>query len=195
MLYSCPNFSLLAHLHPAPPAPWGNPYTTVHRSCLQVLWLLHSLYCTLHAHGYSVTIYLYFLIPSPLHPFPHMPFPFGTHQNSLHIMILSLFFLFKKKRNINIKKYTYILFFLRGAGREKRWERNINVWLPLECPLLVTCSATQACALTRKPTHNPLFHRPVLDIFIQRAFWWLPDGREGCGGMGEEVRGLRSTNL
>ena len=26
-----------------------------------------------------------------------------------------------------------------------------------------------------------------------RVFWCLPDGR-GCGGMGEEVRGLRSTN-
>ena len=25
---------------------------------------------------------------------------------------------------------------------------------------------------------------------IQRAFWWLPDGK-GCRGMGKEVRGLK----
>ena len=29
--------------------------------------------------------YLYFLIPSPLHPFPHTTLPSGNHQNVLHI--------------------------------------------------------------------------------------------------------------
>ena len=29
--------------------------------------------------------YLYFLIPSPLYPFPHILFPSGNHQNALHI--------------------------------------------------------------------------------------------------------------
>ena len=36
------------------------------------------------------------------------------------------------------------LFLDRGEG----WERNINVWVPLECPLMGTWHATQACALT-----------------------------------------------
>ena len=41
-----------------------------------------------------------------------------------------------------------LLFLERGKGREKERERNINVWLPLTCPLLGTWPATQACALT-----------------------------------------------
>ena len=45
----------------------------------------HFLYCTLHPHGYSVTTYLYFLIPSALHPFSPTPSPSGSHQNTLHI--------------------------------------------------------------------------------------------------------------
>ena len=35
----------------------------------------------------------------------------------------------------------------RERGREKQRERNINVWLPLTCPLLGTWPATQARAL------------------------------------------------
>ena len=49
-----------------------------------VLWLLHFLYCTSHPHGDSVTTYLYLLIPSPLHPFPHTTLPSGNHQNAPH---------------------------------------------------------------------------------------------------------------
>ena len=37
------------------------------------------------SHGYSVTTYLYFLIPSPLHPLPHTLLPSGNHQNTLCI--------------------------------------------------------------------------------------------------------------
>ena len=48
------------------------------------------------------------------------------------------------------------LFLERGEGRE----RNINVWLPLKCPLLGTWPATQACALTGNGT---LLHRPALN--------------------------------
>ena len=47
-------------------------------------------------------------------------------------------------------------------GKEKERERNINVWLPLTSPLLGTWPATQACALTRNQTGNPLVHRPTL---------------------------------
>ena len=35
--------------------------------------------------------------------------------------------------------------------------------------------------------------RTETELWIWRAFWWLPDG-VGCGGMGEEIRWLRSTN-
>ena len=40
------------------------------------------------------------------------------------------------------------LFLERGEGREKERERNINVCLPVTCPLLGIWPATQACALT-----------------------------------------------
>ena len=58
-------------LHSAPPTPSGNPpiIVFVHGSYIYVLCLFHFLYCTLYPHSYSVTTYLYFLIPSPLHPF------------------------------------------------------------------------------------------------------------------------------
>ena len=36
-----------------------------------------------------------------------------------------------------------------GEGNEKEREQNINVWLPLELPLLGTWPVTQACVLTR----------------------------------------------
>ena len=45
------------------------------------------------------------------------------------------------------KKILFILFLERGREGEER-ERNMNMWLPLECPLLGTWPATQACALT-----------------------------------------------
>ena len=50
-----------------------------------ILWLLHFLYCTLHPHGYSVTTYLYFLTPSPLHPFSPTTLSSGNCQNILRI--------------------------------------------------------------------------------------------------------------
>ena len=67
------------------PIPSGNPHTIVlvHGSFRKVLG--YSIPCTLHPHGYSVTTYLCFLIPSPLHPFPHTPLPSGSHQNALCI--------------------------------------------------------------------------------------------------------------
>ena len=55
-------------------------------------------------------------------------------------------------RKFSLKKF-FIHFFLdRGEEREKERERNINVWLPLMCPLLGTWPATQACAITRNQT-------------------------------------------
>ena len=58
------------------------------------------------------------------------------------------------------KDFTY-LFLERGEGREKERERNINVWLPVAHPLLGTWPATQACALTRNQTSDPLVRRPA----------------------------------
>ena len=69
-----------------------------HCSCPWVMhvsiWLLHFLYCTLHPHGYSVTSSLYFLIPSPLHPFSPPPSHLTTIKMLSVSVILSLFLLF-----------------------------------------------------------------------------------------------------
>ena len=50
-----------------------------------------------------------------------------------------------------------------GEEREKERERNINVWLPLRCPLLGTWPATQVCALTVYPIRDPLVCRLALN--------------------------------
>ena len=54
----------------------------------------------------------------------------------------------------------FILFLDRG--REGEREGNINVWLPLELPLLGAWPATQVCALTRNQTGDPLVCRQAL---------------------------------
>ena len=70
----------------------------------------------------------------------------------LSLSILFLYFL---------KDFIY-LFLDRGERKEKERERNINVWLPIMHPLLWTWPATQACALTGKPTSDPLLCSPAL---------------------------------
>ena len=67
-----------------------------------------------------------------------------------------------KRIKISLKDFIYV-FLERGEGREKERGRNINVWLPLVCPLLGTWPATQACALTGNQTHDPVVRRPVLN--------------------------------
>ena len=49
----------------------------------------------------------------------------------------------------------YLFIFREGKGGRER-KRNINLWLPLERPLLGTWPATQACALTGNQTSDPL---------------------------------------
>ena len=85
--YTCLSIFPFSPLHPAPSTPSGNPPTIVHvhGSCVQVLWQLHFLHCTLHPHSCSITTSLYFLIPSPLHPLPNTPLPFGNYQNAFRI--------------------------------------------------------------------------------------------------------------
>ena len=60
-------------------------------------------------------------------------------------------------------KHCIHLFLERGEGREKEREKNINMWLPLACPLLGTWPTTQACALTGNQTSSPLAGRPMLN--------------------------------
>ena len=55
----------------------------------------------------------------------------------------------------------FIYLFFRERGKEGERERNINVWLPLECPPALDQGAwpeTQACALNENETSNPLVH-------------------------------------
>ena len=65
------------------------------------------------------------------------------------------------KKNI-FKVLFYYLFLDRGEAGENERDRNINVWLPLEHPVLGTLPATQACALTGNRTSDPLVHRLAL---------------------------------
>ena len=58
------------------------------------------------------------------------------------------------KRTFFFKDFIYL--FLDGKRREKERERNINVWLPLACPLLGTWLSTEAGALAGNQTGDPL---------------------------------------
>ena len=49
------------------------------------------------------------------------------------------------------------------------------------------------CQLNLKSKQTKQTKRTETESWIQRVFSWLPNGR-GYEGMGEEVRGLRSTN-
>ena len=51
-----------------------------------------------------------------------------------------------------VLKILFIYFYREG----KKKERNTNLWLPLECPLLGIWPVTQACALTGNQTYDPL---------------------------------------
>ena len=74
-----------------------------------------------------------------------------------------VFFLFKD--------FIY-LFLERVEGKEKERERNINVWLPLTCPLLGTWPTTQAGALIGNRTGDPLVHRPALNPLSYTSQGW-----------------------
>ena len=66
--------------------------------------------------------------------------------------------------------YLFIYLFLdRGEGKEKERERNINVWLPLNIPLLGTWPTTQASALNGNQTGDPLVGRPALNPLIHTS--------------------------
>ena len=89
MLLQLSWFFPFAPLHPAHPIPSGNPHTIVHvrgsyiGSLVTPFPILHFtspwLFC-----DYQFA-YLYFLIPSPLHPFLHNRLLPGNHRNALLI--------------------------------------------------------------------------------------------------------------
>ena len=66
----------------------------------------------------------------------------------------------------------FYLFICRERGRGREREGNINVWLPLACPLMGTWPATQACTLTGNPTGGPLVHRPALNPLNHTSKGW-----------------------
>ena len=59
-----------------------------------------------------------------------------------------------------IFKDFYLFISREREGKEKERQRNINVWLPLTCPLLGTWPTTQACALTGNQTATLWFIGP-----------------------------------
>ena len=72
----------------------------------------------------------------------------------------------------------YNLFIFRERGKRKR---NISVWLPFMCSPLRTWPITQACALTRNqtsdpllcsPALNPLSHTSQVNLFLCISFFW-----------------------
>ena len=89
-----------------------------------------------------------------------------TFQNLTFLPFL--FFIFPKnqmgRRNIQSFFFLRILYnyIWKEIGREKKRERNINVWLALMCPLLGTWPTTQACVLTGNRTRDSFLHSPVL---------------------------------
>ena len=58
--------------------------------------------------------------------------------------------------------YFIYLFLERGKGRERERGRNIYAWVPLVWSQLQTWPVTQACALIRNRTGDPLVRRLVL---------------------------------
>ena len=55
----------------------------------------------------------------------------------------------------------YLFIYFERKGKRGEREGNINVWLPLVCPVLETWPTTQAWALTGNRTSSPLVHRPA----------------------------------
>ena len=125
MLLQCPDFPPFPPLHPVPPTPSVSPHNIVHvhGSCVYVLRLLYFLYCTLHSQGYSVTTYLFFLIPSPLHPFSPSPLTSGNY------LVTNFFSLTAFKPLSFLKRFYFIYLQTEGKGGRKRG-RETSVWLP-----------------------------------------------------------------
>ena len=87
--YSCPNFPPFTPIHQAPPPLQAIPTSLfMFKGVSSLTTPFPTLYFT--SPGSSVSTYLYFLVPSPLHPFLHIPSHLGMKTCSVS-MILSLF--------------------------------------------------------------------------------------------------------
>ena len=62
-------------------------------------------------------------------------------------LLVSIYFYWLWYRIQHAFAFKDFIYLFLEKGREGEMERNINVWLPLTCPLLGTWPATQACAL------------------------------------------------
>ena len=62
-----------------------------------------------------------------------LPQPIASVFTLLHGFSQGKVLNFNEVQLINFSFFNY-LFLERGEGREKEWERNINVWLPPMCP-------------------------------------------------------------
>ena len=93
-------------------------------------------------------------------PTRHWYLPHSKPGRQLELYVILLQFIWKYIQSFFLRFY---LILERGEGKEKERERNVNVWLPLACPLLGTWPAIQACALTGNGTSDPLFHRLALN--------------------------------
>ena len=70
---------------------------------------------------------------------------FFCYLDCRYVQVLSTYMMTDLKVLFLLKDY-FILFFTERR-REGERQRNINVWLPLMCPLLGTWPATQSCSL------------------------------------------------
>ena len=107
-----------------------------------------------------------------------MPLPFQFAIWTLCGGTIALWWVINRHR-VFFFKILFIYFLDRGEGREKERERNINVWLPLERPLMRTWLATQTYAPTGNWTGDPLVRRLVLSPLSHtspgqtESFFWV----------------------
>ena len=141
--------SPFAPLHPV--HPHSLRQSPHHCSCP---WVMHTgslatpffLYCTLHPHGYSVATCLYFLIPSPLHPFPHMPPPLWS-------FFFFLRFIFRERRKEGKKHQCVVASLSPPTG-----DLACN---PGTCPAWELTSDP----LVHRSALNPLSHTRAIHLF------------------------------
>ena len=85
------------------------------------------------------------------------------------------------RANLFIYFFKYFIYLFLEKEKEEERERNINVWLPVERPLLGTLPATQACTLSGIWASDPLAQRPALsplshtsqgkNFFLKKTLW------------------------
>ena len=121
-----------------------------------VLALLFITYCIFHMNSCKPT----FAPPCILSKYLYIYIYIYIYKR---VSITTFIYLF------NFFKDFIYLFLDRGEGRE----RNINVWLPLEHPLLGTWPATLACALTGNQTGDPLVCGPALNLLSHTSQGYL----------------------